>query len=218
MTRFLQTSQQALSEQSLTAFRQLADIGVTSGAVYFCTGAQWIYYNANTYVPVGGLGEISAIEEESDVFPRDVTLRLCGVNTMTANGSSSIYEPLRESMAGRPVTIRRVFLDVGSAMALTSSAELQWRGTVGGVKVDIERGEWELRAVNEWRRGSKVQLINRETFRAVDSSDTFGDWIDQIPLFRGDWGGNKVGFSGGIMNAPSTGNAKTDALNKARTT
>lgn len=218
MTRFLQSSQQALSEQSLIAFRQLVKLGVTSGYVYFATGPQWVMFAGNTYVPTGGLGEISPIEEESDVFPRDVTLKLSGVNTLAATGSLSLYEPLRESMAGRTVEIRRAFLDVGSGMALTSSAELQHKGTVGGVSINLEEGTWELRSVSEWRRGAKVQYFNRETFRAVDSSDTFGDWIDQIPLYRGDWGGSKVNFSGAVVNAPSTGNTKTDVINKARQT
>lgn len=218
MTRFLSTSQQALSQQSLVGFRQLVKLGVTSGYQYFCTGPQWLYFAGNTYVPTGGLGEISSIDEESDVFPREVTLTLSGVNTLAATRSLSLYEPLRESMAGREVEIRRVFLDVSSGMAITSSAELQHLGTVGGVSIDLEAGKWTLRSVSEWRRGARVQYFNRETFRAVDSSDTAGDWIDQIPLFSGDWGGSKIGFSGGVINAPSTGNAKTDTINKARQT
>lgn len=215
MTRFLSSSLQAQSQEQLLAYRNLVDVGVTSGYVYFCTGKQFIgpnSYVANTYTPVGGIGEIEALQEESDVFPRSIILRLSGVNTW-ASGSMSLYEPLRESMFGRSVKIYRAYLDPNN-WSMTNTPELinTWKT----VRVDVRpmEGVYELEADLDLRRGAKVQYFNRETFRAVDSSDTFGNWIDQIPLFKGSWGGMAVDFAGTSRRSTSTGNAKTDALNR----
>lgn len=216
MTRFLSTSMQAASQQSLLAYRQLVDIGVTSSTIYFCTGKQFIganSYTPNTYVPVGGIGEIEAIQEESDVFPRSLVMRLSGVNTWMS-GSMSLYEPLRESMFGRTVVVRRAFLNP-SDWTLTNTPEPIWQGKTVRIDVKPMEGVYELEAEMDLRRGAKVQYFNRETFRAVDSSDTFGNWIDQIPLFKGSWGGMPVDFAGTSRRSTSTGNAKTDALNRA---
>lgn len=197
MTRFLSTSMQALSEQSRLAYRQLVDVGVTSDYVYFCTGKQFIganSYTANTYVPTNGIGEIEAIQEESDVFPRSLIMRLSGVNTWMS-GSMSLYEPLRESMFGRQVIVRRAFLNP-SDWTLTNTPETIWTGRTVRVDVRPMEGVYEVEAEMDLRRGAKVQYFNRETFRAVDSSDTFGNWVDQIPLFKGSWGGMAVDFAG----------------------
>jgi hypothetical protein len=197
--RITSTAVQSLSADSLIAFRMLVNVDVTSGSVYFCTGRQFLYFNSNTYVPVGGLGEISAIEEESDVFPRDVTLKLCGVNTLVATGSASLYEPLREDIFNRPVSIYRSFLDPVT-MQLTTTPELIWSGKTEEVNVHPEDGSYELRAISALRKTALIQYFNRETFRAIDSSDTFGDHIDRIPMYRSKWGGQPTFFNG----APST--------------
>ena len=212
MTRFLSTSMQALSQQSLLAYRQLVDVGVTSGYVYFCTGKQFIganSYTANTYVPTNGIGEIEAIQEESDVFPRSLIMRLSGVNTW-ASGSMSLYEPLRESMFGRTVRVSRAFLNT-TDWTLTNTPEPIWQGKTVRIDVRPMEGIYELEAEMDLKRGAKVQYFNRETFRAVDSSDTFGNWIDQIPLFKGSWGGMAVDFAGtskrtgkGIINTKAS--------------
>lgn len=199
MTRFASSSMQALSEQSLTAFRTLVKMGVTSGHLHFCSGRQFLYFDSATYVPTHGLGSIEAIEEETDVFPRDVTLRLCGVNTLVANSSLSLYEPLRESMYNREVSIYHAFVDPANNFTMANTPELRWVGSIQHIKIDIEAGEYELRAVSESRRSAKVQYFNRETFRAVDSSDTFCDWMDSIPLYKSQWGtGGTVDFAGTI--------------------
>lgn len=200
MTRFTSSSMQARAEDSLVRFRILAKIGVTSGYVYFCTGKEPISFGSNTYVPTAGLGEIEPIDEESDAFPRDIVLRLCGVNSLTATGSLSLFEPLRESMFGRKTSLYRQFLDATSGSVNTP--ELMWTGLNTRVEVRPGEGIYELQASSEVRRSAKVQYFNRETFRAVDSSDTFGDWMDQIALFKSQWGGNAVDFSGGKNFSP----------------
>jgi hypothetical protein len=195
VTRFTSTSMEALSGQDLMAFRLLANIGVTSGSVYFCTGRQFLYFAGNTYTPVGGLGEVSAIEEESDGYPRDITMKLCGVNTFAATGSISLYEPLREDMFNRPVLFYRAFLDP-QTLTMTTTPELVWRGRNESCEIKLDEGAYELRAVSALKKTAAIAYFNQESFRAVDSSDTFGAHIDQIPLFRSDWGGSPTYFNG----------------------
>lgn len=201
MTRFTSSSMQALSEQSLIAYRMLADVGVTSGTIYCCTGRQYLYTLGNTYSPVGHLGDVSPIGEESDAFPRDIVMRLSGVNTIAATGSLSIYEPLRESMFNRPVSLYRSYLDT-QTMTMVHTPELIWKGKIESVDVLLEDGVYEVRAVSALRKSALAAYFNRETLRAVDSSSTFADHVDRIPLFKSMWGGNPTFFNGGGYGSP----------------
>lgn len=184
MTRFTSTSMQALSSLDLVAFRLFADVGVTSSTLYFVTGNRYEYTLGNTYTPVGtygGLGDVSGIQEETDAFPRDVTLQLC------IPSSYSIYTVQQESLFNRPVTLRHSFLDVPT-MTLVHTPETRWVGRISEVSLYPTRSMVEVRAVTELRRTAPTQFFNRETFRAVDSSDTFANHIDEIPLYKGSWG------------------------------
>jgi hypothetical protein len=200
MSRFISSSMQAVSSLSVTAYRLLADIGVTSSTLYVCTGNQYIYALGNTYSPVGPLGGVSVVTEETDNFPRDVTLQLAAIN------SAYLYEPMRESMFNRPVVLRRMFLNTEDFTPV-SSAETVWRGRTAEVNInfDGEGAYYELRAETVLRRNARVQYFNRETYRAVDSSDTFGDHIDRIPLYKSQWGGKETSFAGGGTNLGRNG-------------
>lgn len=195
MTRYDSSSHQAVAEESLVAFRLLVDVGVTSGELHFITGKHATYYNSNTYTPVGGLGFINPIDEDVDGLPKDVVFGICGVNTLALVGSLSLYEPLQEHMLNRPVRFFRQFLDRTDLTAV-HTPEPFWTGRIADVEIDLHAGQYEIRAVNDMRKNALVRYFNRETFRNIDSSDTFGDWIDGIPLFKGDWGGRDVDFSG----------------------
>lgn len=187
MTRFDSSSMQALADAAVIERRLFVDLGVTSGTLYACNGDRFLYALSNTYSPVGGLGGVSAIEEESDVFPRDVTLTLRAVDSM------DLYEPLREDMFNRRVTIRHAFLQNGT---LVNTPETIWRGRVNAVNVKIEESMYEVKCINDTRKTARVQYFNKETFQLIDSSDTFGNHIDQIPLFKSDWGQRQTIYSG----------------------
>ena len=189
MTRFLQSSMQAAANSSHIAYRTLVDLGVTSSTLRVCNGYQFIYTNGNTYSPIGNLGGIEAIQEEADLFPRNVTLY------MSAVGSANLYEPLREDMFNRPIRVYRNFLDQGTSLPV-ASAELMWKGFVDAVEIhmgDAERGDYyEVRGETILRRTAKSQYFNRETFRLIDSSDTFGDHAPNIPGYIANWGQENV--------------------------
>jgi hypothetical protein len=193
-----------MSEDSNVAYRLLFDVGVTSGELHFVTGRQHQVYNSNTYTAVGGLGFVNPIEEESDGFPRDIEFGICGVNTLAGTGSFALYEPLQEHMLGRPVRIFRQFLKPDDFTAV-HTPEPRWSGTITGVNIDLNEGKYTVKASNDLRNLARIRYFNRESFRAVDSSDTFGDWIDQIPLFKGSWGGKETNFAGATRLVPGGG-------------
>lgn len=186
MSRFLSSSQQTYSEREGVAFRQLADVGVTSGTIYACTGYRYLYAMGNTYTPVGIFGGVEPIQEESDPFPRGLKLWLAAVH------SSQLYEPLREDMFNRPVKIWEVFLDPDS-LAMTNTPELRWAGKVDEVEIrfnDSERGNYyEVSAETELRREPVQAYFNKETHWLTYSGDTFYNYMHLIPTFRSSWGG-----------------------------
>lgn len=198
MSRFLSTSQQAYSEASALAFRQLVDVGVTSGTIYACNGYRYLFAMGNTYTPVGVLGGVDPIQEESDPFPRGLKLWLAAVD------SSDLYEPLREDMFNRPVKLWEVFLDPDT-FALTNTPELRWQGKVNEVEIrfnDSEKGNYyEVSAETELRRAPQRAYFNRETLQIPYSGDTFFDYQYLIPTQRTMWGQQATTFG----NYPSTG-------------
>lgn len=188
MTRYDSSSLQAMAEESLVAFRLLFDVGVTSGELHFITGKHATFYNGSTYTPVGGLGFVGPIQEDVEGVPKDITFGICGVNTLAMVASFSLYEPLQEHMLNRPVRVYRQFLDTSNFTAV-HTPEPHWSGYVAGVEIDLNAGVYEVRAVTDKRTTALIRYFNRETFRAIDSSDTFGDHIDSIPLAKSSWGG-----------------------------
>lgn len=201
MSRFLSSSQQAYSEQSTFALRQLVDIGVTSGTIYACNGYQYLYTMGNTYTPVGILGGMEPIQEESDPFPRGVKLWLAAVD------SSKLYEPLREDMFNRPVKIYEAFLDPDT-FALSNTPELRWQGSINEVEIrlnDSERGSYyEVTAETELRRSPRRAYFNQETLWSTYSGDTFFAYMHLIPTQRTQWGQQATTF-GNYPSRPSPG-------------
>lgn len=187
MTRFAYAAVTSAAASPQLAYRQLVDIGVTSGTVYACTGGQYIYALGNTYSPVGPLGGIDPIQEESDPFPRSVRMWLSAVD------SSTLYEPLREDMFGRTVVVRHAYLNP-ELLTLVATPEVLWEGFINKVEIrfgDIERGTfYEIEAENALRKRAPITNFNLESHWAVlsQSGDTFFSYIDQVPLTRSMWG------------------------------
>ncbi len=191
MSRFLSSSQQAYSERDAFAFRQLVDVGVTSGTIYACTGYRYLFAMGNTYTPVGVLGGIDPIQEESDPFPRGVKMWLAAVD------SSDLYEPLREDMFNRTVKIWEAYLDPDT-FALPNTPELRWQGKVNEIEIrfnDSEKGNYyEVTAETELRKTPQRAYFNRETLQLTFSGDTFFDYQYLIPTQRTMWGQQATTF------------------------
>jgi hypothetical protein len=195
VSRFLSSSQQSLSEQETFLFRQLVDVGVTSGTIYACSGYRFLYAMGNTYTPVGIFGGIEPIQEESDPFPRGVKLWLAAVD------SAQIYEPLREDMFNRPVIVWEAFLDP-ETFALSNTPELRWQGKVNDVAIrynDSERGNfYEVSGETQLRRTPQRAYFNKETLWLTYSGDTFCDYQHLIPTFKSMWGQQPTNYASGV--------------------
>jgi hypothetical protein len=202
LSRFLSTSQQAYSERDAFALRQLVDVGVTSSTIYACSGYRYLFAMGNTYTPVGVLGGLEPIQEESDPFPRGLKLWLAAVN------SSQLYEPLREDMFNRTVKVWEAFLDPDT-FALSNTPELRWQGRINEIEIrfnDSERGNYyEVSAETELRRTPQKAYFNKETLWLTYSGDTFYDLMHLIPTQRTMWGQEATNFGApGTAPAPRT--------------
>ena len=197
MSRFSTTVPVSASADTHIAYRQLVDVTVNSGVtLYLATGNQFIYTLGNTYGPVGGLGGIEPIEEETEPQPSTVRLWLSAVD------SASLFAPLQEDMFGRAVVIRHCYLNPNDWSPITTP-DILWTGSINKVEVrfaDTERGNfYEIEAETSLRRQALVNNFNREThwIGMGYSGDLFFNFIDQIPLARTMWGQRPTGYSGG---------------------
>jgi hypothetical protein len=194
MTRWLSNSQQSLAERELVAFRQLVNIGVTSGTLYACSGKQYIFALGNTYTPVSGLGGIEPIKEESDPFPRELRFWMAAID------SSDLYEPMREDMFNRPVAVYETMLDPDT-FACVHTPELRWAGFVNEVDIhfgDDERGNYyEVGAITDMGREPSLSYSNRETLQLDHSGDTFCDYQHLVPSVKAMWGQQPTTHLGG---------------------
>lgn len=187
MTRFAYAAVTSAAAAPQLAYRQLIDLGITSSTLYACTGGQYIYALGNTYSPVGPLGGIDAIQEESDPYPRSVRMWLSAVD------SSTMFAPLQEDMFGRTVVVRHAYLDP-ERWTLVATPETLWEGFVNKVEIrfgDIDKGTfYEVEAESALKRSPPITNFNLETHWAVlaQSGDTFFSYIDQVPLTRSLWG------------------------------
>lgn len=187
MTRFAYSASNSAAALPQLAYRQLVEVGVTSGTLYCCTGAQFLYTLGNTYTPVGPFGGIEPIQEESDPFPRSVRGWLSAVD------SASMYEPLREDMFGRNFVVRHVYLNPDDFTTVTTP-ELLWTGKINKVELrftDVDRGPYfEVEAVSDLAKSAPVSNFNLETHWITMgySGDMFFSLIDQVPLSKAMWG------------------------------
>jgi hypothetical protein len=184
VSRFNFAAANSASQLSQLRYRTLVDIGVTSGTVYACNGAQYLFTLGNTYSPVGHLGAVDPIQEESDPFPRTVRC------TLQAVGSVDLVEALKEDMFGRPLKVWHAFLS--DSYTPVSTPELLWNGLINKVSLNFntaDKGTYlEIEADTDLRRAPPVANYDKETMLLVSSGDTFMNWIDQIPLFKSQWG------------------------------
>jgi hypothetical protein len=200
VSRFDSSSQQALSERDIFAFRQLVDVGVTSGTIYACSGYRYLYAMGNTYTPVGVLGGIEPIQEESDPFPRGLKLWLAAVS------SAQFYHVMQEDMFARGVNYYEVFLDP-LTFEMSNTPELRWTGKTNEVELrfrDAERGpHTEIIAETELRRIPKRIYFNQETLWQTYSGDSFYKFQHAIPLSKSTWGGEATRYIGNqLITAP----------------
>jgi hypothetical protein len=212
MTRFTGAAATSASTLPAIQYRYLVDVGITSGFVYACNGNQFLYALGNTYSPVGGLGGIEAVEEESDSSPRTVRAWLAAVS------SQNFFEPLKEDMFNRQLIVRHGYLSATSPATFVSSPEVLWSGRINKVEIrfaDVERGNfYEIEAETVLRKRAPASNFNRETLWTVlnQSGDTFCDYADKVTGFKSLWGQQPTEFygSGGSTTTNAAGDSRAN--------
>ena len=196
MTRFNYAAAQSASTEDMVAFRVLADITFTSTTMKVCTGLTPVSWAANTYSPIGALGGLDAVQEDSTPFARSIKLWLSAV------GSAQLMEPMTEQLFNKPVKLYRAFLKDST---LVSTPEMIYSGRINAVNVklgDEQRGDYtEIEVESRLRREPVSAWFNKETLWQTYSGDTFFNFIEQIPGFKALWG-NKATY----FQAPGNGN------------
>lgn len=169
-------------------FRLLVEVHSLNlgGVTRACNGYNHVLFNGNTYSPIGNLGGIDKIQEESDVFPRQVRMWFAAVS------SEQIADVLGESLFNCPLKVLRAFLT--ESLTLVASAEELWRGFVEEVDMklkDPEKGN-HFTIVGESRmaRPPSARFFNNETHQYVrgNSGDVFFAYVHAVAFNKANWG------------------------------
>lgn len=194
MSRNISSAVTSISQLSTVRYRLLCEIYSGTGTVYACTGANFVLFNGNTYSPVGNLGGVDPIQEESDVFPRSVKIWFAAVNTQ------AIADVLAERMFRRPVVLLRTFLT--DSYTCVSTPETVFRGRINTCEMrlkDPDRGDYfEIEVESKLNRVSRSLYFNRETLANyyAQSGNTLFEFVSQIPFKKANWGGISVSANG----------------------
>ncbi len=199
MSRNLAAAVTSISQLDEVRYRILCEVySLSNGTTRACTGLNFIEFNGNTYSPVGKLGGIDPIQEETDVFPRAVKLWFAAVNT------SAIQDVLNETIFRKPVVISRTFLT--DSYTCVSTPETLFKGRVNTCELrlkDPERGDFfEIEADSRLARTQRSLYFNKETLAAfyAQSGNTMFNYVSKIPFNKANWGG--VAVQGNTFQLP----------------
>lgn len=186
MSRNISASVTSISQRPETNFRLLVEVdSLASGMTRACSGRNFIMVGANTYSPVGGLGGLEKIQEESEVYPRAATMWFAAIS------SSQMADMLSETLFNRPVRVFRTFLT--DSYTIVSTPELCFSGRINTVELhfgDPDKGNYfEIEVESRLRRPPRAQYFNRETLWTVynASGDTFFDYVSRIATYKSQW-------------------------------
>ena len=158
---------------------------MTYGSFYACTGDRFIYTMGNTYSPVGHLGGISKIQEDSDPFPRGVRAWVSLTN------SDMMRSALEEKLYRKKVTVHRLLLS--DSYTVQGTPQIAFKGLIdkAAIKNDNERGNYlEIEVESRLRQQPQAAYLTPQFFQANISTttDTFLNYIHLIPFFVPAWG------------------------------
>lgn len=195
MSRNTYAATTSASNENALKFRLLLDVdSYTGGPVRACTGGNFITVGATTYTPVGHLGGLEPLKEESDVFPRALRCWLAAVNT------AAIQDVISESAYNKPARLYRCFLT--ESLSLVNTPELVFKGRLNGIQMklgDPERGNfYEVEIESRLAQKSRAAFMNKETHWYIygQSGDLFFEHLSKIPLFKSQWGQRSTTYKG----------------------
>lgn len=186
-------------------YAMLAQIGISAGTMYCCTGNRWLYDGVNTYTPVGGLGGVDPVIEEATLFPRSVKLWLSAV------GSANLAEPMNENLFNKPVRLYRATLT--GSMTIVGTPQQCLRGYINKVNVNLgdpQRGNYfELEVESRIRREASSNFYTNENHNqmlaGVYSGDTIFKYVPRIMGYQSKWGGTNQSLEPGTQRGGGMG-------------
>lgn len=200
---------ESASQFPVLRYRVLVDVMSCSAPIHVCTGGNFIYTGANTYSPIGGLGSMDPVQEDSDVFARAVRLQLAAVFT------SQIADLTSENLFNKPVNIWRCFLNEG--LTIVDTPSLLFKGRINTANLyldDPQKGNYyEIEVESRLKRNPRALYFDRQTLwnAMQQSGDTFFDQLTNIPNYIGEWGKSATNYhnpdysGGGGGTGPGTG-------------
>lgn len=189
MTRNVAAAVTSQSSLPQVRYRLLCEVdSLTGGTERMTNGYEFLTFNGNTYSPLGHLAKIDKVQEDADIFPRALRMRLAAVE------SAQLVDLLNESFFNKPVRLYRGFLT--DSYTLVSTPEQLWGGFVNTAKLITgeKQSYFEIEVESRLIRQPKIRYMNREVHQYVMgySGDTFFDLVPMIPLVRANWGGRDV--------------------------
>jgi hypothetical protein len=191
----------------LIKYSMLVQMGLSGGGtLYACTGNRFLFDGANSYSPVGHLGGVEPVIEESTLFPRAVKLWLSAV------GSANLAEPMTENLFNKPVRMFRALLS--DSMTIVGTPQQCFYGYVNKCDVhlaDAQKGNYfEIEAESRIRREASSNFYTTENHdqmvSGVYSGDTIFKYVPRILGFQSQWGGQNQSLGGSTPHGgPSTG-------------
>lgn len=153
-----------------------------------------------TFLGVGQLGNIEAVEENIEVIARSVNLTVSGIDP------ALLTEALAEQYQNRTVTIYLAMLNPSSGQII-ASPEIIWEGRMNQQTITLSKGEATIQISCEHRLRSEPRIARYTDAdqRQVFPADRFFDLTHTIEGFVSKWGARDVGFGGPAFNPRGPG-------------
>lgn len=201
MPRNLTSGELAQLSASQIAPVVFVECDFASGAVYLWTGRGNYSWNGHTWVGVGKLGQISVLNETSDVSAQSVTISLSGIP------SDMLSDALNEVQCNQMVTIWLGFFTATGTggWSLVSSPAIAYQGfmDVPTIEEGVETSTISLSLEN------RLIILNRAKMRRYDTQDQAIDYpsdlgfefVPFLQLWEGSWG---AGYEFSTANGAAT--------------
>jgi len=198
MTRNTAAAVTSASSLPVVRYRILCEIdSLTGGTLRMSNGNEFIRFNSNTYSPLGTLASMDKVQEDSEIYPRAVRLKLAAVQ------SAQIVDLINETYFNKPVRLYRTFLT--DSYTVVSTPEPLFSGFVNMARFNTGDKEsyFEIEVESRLIRQPRVRYFTREVHQFVMgySGDTFFDLVPMIPLTKANWGGHNINVNKNPMPA-----------------
>lgn len=191
MTRVATLANGTELKQSSVWLCQMVALDFASGGIYANDGLHEIVYGGNTYLPIGQLGSIDAVQEQLNVIARPLKMTLSGVDAaIVAKARDEVYQNRTATVYLQP--INRL---TGQPVA---APEIVWEGRMDLMTISIDKnvGSITLNCEHRLRREPRIARYTDSDQQNAYTGDRFFQFTQVIPGFQSQWGNEKASYSG----------------------